>query len=657
MVEKDSVAGGDDDFQVDPSEFKKDLWKTIILVDNLPVVPTEKFDKLLSVVTKIYSQLGEVVELVMPKGADGMSKGFAFVQFKTVEMAKLAQARTESYQLDKSHIFKVNGFEDVEKYMAADEKAPEPQVEPFQERGNLRDWCLDPRARDHFAIRAGDETEIFWNEVHSTPQSAFSRGQWSEGYPLWSPQGSYFATFHRMGCAIWGTLQFSKFARFEHPGVKAVDFSPCERYLVTWSQDGYEGTENVIIWDVRSGRKLRGFSAPDPDVAWPFFKFNHDGSYVARRGKDAINVYSLPDLQLVDKKKVQVENVRDISWSPRDNYLAYWTPEAGNSPARVVILDIPSRKEVAQKNIFSVADISLHWQSVGDYLAVKADRLTKSKKGKFTDLHIFRMREKGLPVEVIEINSAIQSFAWEPKGHRFAVIHGEGAKPDVSFYTMIRSKDNKIKLLAKLDKKSASNICWSPQGENVILAGLKAMEGSLEFYFISKEDEVQHVVSTDHYMANEVQWDPSGRFVTTTVPFSRYQHECGYNIWTMHGKLLHKIAKDRFVSFSWRPRPISLLTPEAIKNIRKNLREYSKKFDAEDERLRRRLEAGESEHRRMILEEWTKFILAKEEEYIQEQDMRFRARNGRSDDDDECVEVIMEEEEILSEHEDLVFDD
>lgn len=33
------------------------------------------------------------------------------------------------------------------------------------------------------------------------------------------------------------------------------------------------------------------------------------------------------------------------------------------------------------------------------------------------------MRSKNIPVEVLEIKDTIIAFAWEPVGHRFAVIH------------------------------------------------------------------------------------------------------------------------------------------------------------------------------------------------------------------------------------------
>ena len=61
------------------------------------------------------------------------------------------------------------------------------------------------------------------------------RERWTESYVKWSPQGSYFATFHSKGIALWGGPGFQKIARLAHPGVQFVDFSPCEKYIVTFS--------------------------------------------------------------------------------------------------------------------------------------------------------------------------------------------------------------------------------------------------------------------------------------------------------------------------------------------------------------------------------------------------------------------------------------
>lgn len=52
----------------------------------------------------------------------------------------------------------------------------------------------------------------------------------------------------------------------------------------------------------------------------------------------------------------------DFEWSPKDNVLAYWAPEQANAPARVSVIEIPSRKELRQKNLVMVSECRLHWQ-------------------------------------------------------------------------------------------------------------------------------------------------------------------------------------------------------------------------------------------------------------------------------------------------------
>ncbi len=53
--------------------------------------------------------------------------------------------------------------------------------------------------------------------------------RWTEKYVCWSPLGSYLATLHTPGVALWGTSTFSRIRKFEHPRAQNIDFSPCER--------------------------------------------------------------------------------------------------------------------------------------------------------------------------------------------------------------------------------------------------------------------------------------------------------------------------------------------------------------------------------------------------------------------------------------------
>jgi uncharacterized protein with WD repeat len=54
-------------------------------------------------------------------------------------------------------------------------------------------------------------------------------------------------------------------------------------------------------------------------------------------------------------------------------------PEEQNQPARVVLIEVPSRVQLCVKNLVNVADCKMHWQKSGDHLCVKVDRY-KSKK-------------------------------------------------------------------------------------------------------------------------------------------------------------------------------------------------------------------------------------------------------------------------------------
>lgn len=157
---------------------------------------------------------------------------------------------------------------------------------------------------------------------------------------------------------LWGGPNFDKLGRFPHPGVKFIDFSPNENYIVTsnWQEKrNPDDPEAVIVWDILTQKKLRGYdlgSMPKWEdnrqmaASWPVFRWSHDDKYIARLGKDkegvdAISVYQVPDMGLLDKKSIKVPGVRDVQWSPTANTLSYWVPERDNVPAHVSALFIP----------------------------------------------------------------------------------------------------------------------------------------------------------------------------------------------------------------------------------------------------------------------------------------------------------------------------
>ncbi|KAK9919272.1 hypothetical protein M0R45_027881 [Rubus argutus] len=112
---------------------------------------------------KIYSQLGVIKEdgFWMPLEPETQkTMGYCFIEFNTPQEAELAREKTHGYKLDRSHIFAVS-------------------INPYTPGENLQHWLTDP-------------------------ELVYKRQFWTESFVQWSPLGTYLATVHRQGAAVWG---------------------------------------------------------------------------------------------------------------------------------------------------------------------------------------------------------------------------------------------------------------------------------------------------------------------------------------------------------------------------------------------------------------------------------------------------------------------
>ena len=133
------------------------------------------------------------------------------------------------------------------------------------------------------------------------------------------------------------------------------------------------------------------------------------------------------------------------------------------------------------------------------------------------------------------------------------------------------------------------------------------MNGQFEFYDV---DNMDTMATVEHFMATDVEWDPTGRFVTTAVT-SVHQMENGYHMWTFNGKLLYKYGKDRFFQFLWRPRGKSLLSAEQEAEIEKNIKKYSKRFEELDEKIRNEADSNVASEKKKSEEKWKAWVESK----------------------------------------------
>ncbi|XP_072044108.1 eukaryotic translation initiation factor 3 subunit B-like [Amphiura filiformis] len=615
---------------------------SVVVVDNIPQVGNDRLPKLKNVVRKIFSKFGQITTEHYPEEG-AKTKGFCFLEFSSQANAIEAAKQMNGYKLDKLHTFAVNLFSDFDKYSSIPDKWETPEIQPYKDHGNLKNWLQQADCQDQYCVifNAGETTAIFSN----TPTEALvveERKRWTETYVRWSPQGTYLATLHQKGIALWGGEKFQQIRRFAHTGVQLIDFSPCERYLVTFSPliDTREEPQAIIIWDIRTGAKRRGFHCENA-AQWPIFKWSADGKFFARMTTDTLSIYETPSFGLLDKKSLKITGIKDFAWSPADNIISYWVPEEKENPARVTLIELPSRRELRIKNLFNVAECKLHWQKLGDYMCCKVDRYTKSKKGQFCNFEIFRIREKQIPVDSVEVKEAIIAFAWEPTGSKFVILHGESPRISASFYN-IKARAN-VELIKCLERRVANSLFWSPMGQFVILAGLRGMNGQFEFI---DTNDMTIMNANEHFMATDVEWDPTGRYVITGVSWWSHKVDNAYWVWNFQGKVLQKCTRERFCQMLWRPRPPTLLSAEQIRDVKKNMKTYSKQFELKDRMSQSKASKELIEKRQTMIEEYTKYVARLEEQWQEEKQIRLELRSGTDTDELDSHVENMEEEVI-----------
>ncbi|VDL19753.1 unnamed protein product [Hymenolepis diminuta] len=586
----------------------------VVIVDGCPVVPVVKVEALTNFILKKFSAFGNIIYKTMPLTADEQSKGYMFIIYDSPESAAKACKEMDKTPLDKAHTFRTTLFSDYSMCIDVGKAWVPPEKKPYQDVGNPHSWLLNEFARDQYCIihQDGEQVSIYW---HSNTEEILieERERWSDSWIKWSPRGTYLATMHQKGIALWGGDKFSQFGRYVHPFVTTVDFSPNERFMVTLSQNPESRDNNnpvcdMIVWDIRKGTICRNFSGAIS--SWPAFKWSHDDAYMATVQVGKIYIYETESFSLVDGKPIIAPvPINSFEFSPTENILAYWTQETNSTPSRVALISIPSRKELCTKNLFQVASITLNWHPQGDYLCIQVERYNKKKVeenhvkylGTFINFEIVRLREKLYPIDQIAVNDAasVTNFAWEPTGNRFAYIAVDNAgKLTIPLYSL--TKSGKVAELATFERGSARINClkWSPKGSTFVIANLNAADAFLEFI---DANDCQALGKVDHPMASEIHWDGTGRYVASVVTSFRQKTDNGVWFWNSVGRSLYQKKMAGLQLFAWRPFPPSLLTPEQINKIKKDLgTKYSPQFDAEDKMLASKASREVMEHRQTL---------------------------------------------------------
>ncbi|VDN60414.1 unnamed protein product [Dracunculus medinensis] len=628
-----------------------------LIVSGIPVVGDDRFARLKNVLGKIFGKLNADYTDYYPLD-NNKTKDYCFVLYPTTEIAEHAAAVLDNYLLDRNHKFRVNLFDDIHKFTKIDESWQPPAPRPFNDLGDLWSWLQSDKCYDQLAIHYEREANLKGSGViphvgvyeyrkGKDPILMEERQNWTETVFKWSPYGTFLTSVHRMGVVLWAGEKFNRFNRFQHENVMMVDFSPCERFLITYSPPSEkrwrDDPNSLRIFEIETGEMRRGMMLDNTQMSsWPYFQWSFDEKYFAciKPGGNGISVYETENFTLMDKKHVQVDGLRSFKWSPTRPYLAYYCEERSNdnAPAEIGIMEFPSKIKLRAQRIFSVSDAELFWNKNGDRLAAHTERYQKkivktSEEGDIkyikpaSYIEIFDARGKDVSVLTLPLNEPYIAFGWEPAGDRFCLLVGSQHKSTPLIYHLDPSK-HVPQLLSKFESADRfSNVLWSPVGGWLVVYSASSSSGNIMF-IDGNGPEPSRTNLVEYPGFDKGSWDPTGRFFSAASTISGGKGDMGYRIYTFQGRELYRKGLDRLIQFKWRPRLPIKLSDDTVKMIRKNLKSISAKFEEEDKLERGKATKEVSEKRKKIMAEFKRIVVNIQERYCSEEKLRMKLRGG-----------------------------
>eukprot|EP00056_Hartaetosiga_gracilis_P007214 m.105504 g.105504 ORF g.105504 m.105504 type:complete len:948 (-) comp12656_c0_seq1:1114-3957(-) len=579
----------------DDAPVLSDSLDTFVVVTGFPATEAKKLPKLKKFVEQKIDKSFVSFDFSTTESGDG--DGTAFVEYKTVAEANEGSKKFHSSKVGKA-VLSAALLSEFDSILETEDEYVEPELKLDLDEEHLHSWTLQEHAYDQFVVTEGNTTTVCENSVTKS-NTLFTKDKWSNAPAMWSPSGGYLITFRTQGVVLWGKTGLKCLQRFLHQKVKMVDFSPNERYLVTYSE---ECRKRFVIWNIETGEECRSFDVPL--TAWPLFQWSACGNYCARKVNNGIIIYDAKtNFKKLDMKNVAIPRIKSFSWSPVKPFFCYWTPEQDAIPLRVAIMGVPRKEDLVARNVVRAEKCTMFWQKSGEYLCVMINRVAKKT---ITDLEIFHVGSKNLPCDHLEIKEKIVSFEWEPVGNKFCILVSNEKETLFKnvFYQVLKGK---IVELGSITPRYKTTISWSPAGKYCVLAELDTDEAPLHFMDVSGS-KVARMVEQTHNKVSHLDWDPTGRFIVTSVRYSNSKDDNGYRVWSFTGRLLREEQCQRLWHFQWRPRPASIITPQHIKQINKNYKMFAEKFDAERKVAERTEDQERLQRDQEVYDAWNKVV-------------------------------------------------
>ena len=565
-------------------------WTNRVIVDGLPEVNDEKKGQnLIKFLAKLCEKSKcpiQPSDIFMPLRNE-TSLRFAILTFQDEETAKSAVANLNGVFLDKKHQLSVTNFDEFDRLMEVSDVYTEPRIYSQQE---LKSWLTDSMGRDQFIVRYGDKTQVFWNDSLSRSPELVSNGPeakvWTDKYVCWSCEGTYLATLHSRGIVLWGGPSFDEMGKLEHYGVTQLSFSPCERFILTYSPRG-----KFIIWNLSTKEEIRVFAAEEDK--WGTYKWSHKGEYIARLSEESIFIYQSATMALLEdesrqKRPLHIENLTDFAWSPTADIISCYVRENSKKPALIKIISIPSREQLALRTIFAAHACTFFWQSEGEFLLSSIRTTSQDTHAiKTTLFEVMCFKLKNHPTFSFQLNAVVISCAWQNGSNRFAVVYARESHKKFAVYEVDLKRE--IVLVGEKDT-IMTEILWAPMGNHIVLFSKEKNK----FAFFSMSDKgIADIEERTYANMNYLEWDPSGRYlvVARTIELktgAMQTQGTGYSIYNGQGELLVQNLMERFYQIAWRPRPKFILTKDVHEKILNEYEHLAHKYAEQDREIKRK---------------------------------------------------------------------
>lgn len=593
----------------------------IVIIAGMPCIPSEKAPKLVDFFKMNLKKL-ELADpenfLLESRGTN--TSGIMLLEFPDAEAAKIAAEKLNGFAFDKNHTLVActnDEFDQITR-LESEYKAPNIILDDA-----LQSWLYDERLREQFLIKTGDNYYLNWfDHVDKKAQSIFSSKTFETTYgkilrTSWSRNGSYLITVHEKGFALWGANNFSFISFFNHNGVKNIEFSPNEEYVLSHNGTVAESknTENFIVWRVATNQKLRSFKSENAQT-FTSYKWSFDGSYIASCGSNLLNVYELPSmLKITDpatskRASLAIPNIQQIEWAPTKNLLliaAYpnqssTTTNKSENWGKVFVLEFSreegsanvNRRDLKWKTItWEYNNVKIYWEPTSLRVVLVFNKL-KGKKGS-TVLQIGEIGSQTISIEEHEFND-VKCVNIDDEAKKIAIVIPDPAQTNVQSGTIRynvdiyrideQSKGKVFQKVGSLTDKTLSHVVWAVNGTFFALVNTDKMSaniGFLEFAFIKSNQKGEHSLEVikNHKIPYMIYaaWDPSGKSLVT---FTEKGH---YIIWNGYGEPIYKDNLPVLNQILWRPKPRVVLPAPNLSKILKDFKKVTEKYEQDDDKI------------------------------------------------------------------------